>query len=204
MKTVILHGLGQTAEDWIGVIGQLQSADVECPALFLTGPAEIVYSRLLDELERKYGSNAEPICFCGLSLGAVLAVDFAIRHKEKVASLVLIAAQYKVSRPLIDFQNLMFRLMPQKAFRGIGLSKDDVIKLTRSMRSLDFTPQLKEIVCPVTLLCGERDKANRKASKELSALLPQAELYLIPNAGHELNKDAPEALAGILQKSIGG
>lgn len=199
MKTVILHGLGQTAKDWKEVIGHTPFTDIDCPDLFSAGNTEIIYTRLMDELERRYADSAESLCICGLSLGAVLAVDFAIRHKDKVASLVLIAPQYRVSRPLIDFQNLMFRLMPPKAFREIGLSKDDAIRLTRSMRSLDFTPRLKEIMCPVTILCGERDKVNRKASKELGALLPQAVFYLIPNAGHEMNKDAPGVVAGILQ-----
>ena len=34
MKTVFLHGLGQTAQDWKEVVQQLSISDVDCPELF--------------------------------------------------------------------------------------------------------------------------------------------------------------------------
>ena len=72
------------------------------------------------------------------------------------------------------------------------------IKLAHSMRSLDFTSQLNNIRCPVTILCGKKDTANLKASKRLKELLPKATLHIVPNAGHELNKYAPNTIAEIL------
>ncbi len=149
-------------------------------------------------LERQYSDATEPLYICGLSLGALLALDFTIRHGDKVASLVLIGAQYKVPTLLIDFQNLLFRCMPAKSFYNMGLSKSDTIKLSHSMRSLDFTSQLSKITCPVTVLCGEKDRANLKASKKLNELLSQATLQIVSGAGHEINKDAPEVIAAIL------
>ena len=88
--------------------------------------------------------------------------------------------------------------MPGKNFVNMGLSKSDTIKLSHSMRSLDFTSQLKGIICPVTIVCGEKDSANLKASKKLNELLPYATLQIVPGVGHEINKDAPEAIAAIL------
>ena len=88
--------------------------------------------------------------------------------------------------------------MPGKSFDGMGLSKSDTIKLSHSMRSLDFTSQLNRVTCPVTIVCGEKDSANLKASKKLNELLPHATLKIVPGAGHEINKDAPEAIASIL------
>ncbi len=67
-------------------------------------------------------------------------------------------------------------------------------------KRLNFTCELKNIKCPVTILCGEKDRANRKAAKQLQKLLPQAELHLIPGAGHELNRNAPEAIVRILTR----
>lgn len=52
--------------------------------------------------------------------------------------------------------------------------------------------------CPVAVLCGEKDGANLKASKELGARLPNAALQIVPGAGHAVNKDAPEAIAAAL------
>ena len=198
MKTVLLHGLGQTAQDWKEVVQQLSISDVDCPELFSSAEDEISYSKILGDLEQRYSEVKEPLRICGLSLGALLAIDFAIRHEEKVASMVLIGAQYKVPSLLIDFQNLIFRCMPNKAFESMGLSKSSTIKLAHSMRSLDFTSQLDNIHCPVTILCGKKDTANLKASKRLKELLPQATLHIVPNAGHELNKYAPNTIAEIL------
>ena len=115
MKTVFLHGLGQTAQDWKEVAQQLSISDVDCPGLFSSTEDEISYSQILGDLEQRYSEVKEPLRICGLSLGALLAIDFAIRHEEKVDSLVLIGAQYKVPSLLIDFQNLIFRCMPNKA-----------------------------------------------------------------------------------------
>ena len=198
MKTILLHGLGQTAQDWKEVVCQLSSSNVECPELFSSMENEISYPQILGDLERRYSNAKEPLRICGLSLGALLAIDFAIRHGDKVASLVLIGTQYKVPSLLIDFQNLIFRCMPNKAFESMGLSKSNTIKLAHSMRALDFTAQLSGIICPVNILCGEKDSANLKASKKLNEILPKATLQIVPGAGHEINKDAPEAIAAIL------
>ena len=188
MKTVLLHGLGQTAQDWKEVVRQLSTSNVDCPELFSVTGNEISYSRLLDNLERQYSNATEPLRICGLSLGALLALDFTIRHADKVASLILIGAQYKVPTFLIDFQNFLFRCMPSKSFDSMGLSKSDTI----------FTPQLNRVTCPVTILCGEKDSANIKASKQLNELLPYATLQIVPGAGHEINKDAPKTVADVL------
>ena len=200
MKTVLLHGLGQTAQDWKEVVRQLSTSNVDCPELFSVTGNEISYSRLLDNLERQYSNATEPLRICGLSLGALLALDLTIRHGDNVALLVLIGAQYKVPTFLIDFQNLLFRCMPGKRFDSMGLSKSGVIRLSHSMRSLDFTSQVSRVTCPVTVLCGEKDSVNLKASKKLSELLPRATLQIVPGAGHEMNKDAPEIIAAVLNK----
>ena len=160
MKTIFLHGLGQTAQDWEEVIRQTALSEVDCPELFSLSEGEITYFGIRNGLEKRYADITEPFCICGLSLGALLALDYAIRHNEQVAALVLIGVQYKVPSLLIDFQNLIFRCMPNKTFDDMGMSKNDVIRLAHSMRSLDFRSGLKDIKCPVTILCGEKDKAN--------------------------------------------
>ena len=43
MKTVFLHGLGQTAQDWKEVVQQLSISDVDCPELFSSTEDEISY-----------------------------------------------------------------------------------------------------------------------------------------------------------------
>lgn len=200
MKTIFLHGLGQTAQNWEEVIRQTALSEVDCPELFSLSEGEITYFGIRNGLEKRYADITEPFCICGLSLGALLALDYAIRHNEQVAALVLIGVQYKIPSLLIDFQNLIFRCMPNKTFDDMGMSKNDVIRLAHSMRSLDFRSGLKDIKCPVTILCGEKDRANLKASRQLAELLSQSKLRIVPGAAHELNKCAPEAIADVWKK----
>ena len=200
MKTIFLHGLGQTAQDWEEEIRQTARSEVDCPELWSWSEGEITYFGIRNGLEKRYADITEPFCICGLSLGALLALDYAIRHNEQVAALVLIGVQYKVPSLLIDFQNLIFRCMPNKTFDDMGMSKNDVIRLAHSMRSLDFRSGLKDIKCPVTILCGEKDRANLKASRQLAELLSQSKLRIVPGAAHELNKCAPEAIADVWKK----
>lgn len=201
MKTVFLHGLGQTPRDWDAVTGQVPSLEIDCPDLFSakeTGP--LTYPNLLAQLETRYAETAEPLQLCGLSLGAVLALAYTIRHPDQVTALVLIAGQFRSPTLLIDLQNLIFRCLPAKMFQEMGMSRDDIIQLTRSMRGLDFSKSLHRVTCPVTVVCGERDRANRNASKRLAALLPQGTLYLVPGAGHEVNRDRPSAIVELFNQ----
>lgn len=196
MKTILLHGLGQTSRSWEGV-QRLLDQDADAPELF-DGAAS--YEEMLQRLEEEYGSSKEPLCLCGVSLGAILALDYAIRHEEQVKSLILVGVQYQVPTLLIDFQNFLFRWMPQRAFASTGVSKEQMMTLSRSLRKLDFRPQLHHIHCQVLIVCGEKDFANRKAAKQLKEILPWAELCWVPAVGHEVNKLAPEVLAALLNK----
>lgn len=198
-ETVFWHGLGQSAGDWKETIRLSSCPEADCPELFSLGENGCIYTEILQGLEKRYAEEKEPFRICGLSLGGILAIDYAIRHRSKVSSLILIGVQYKVPTLLIDFQNILFACMPGKAFEGTGLSKGNMIKLARSMRSLDFTGRLREITCPVDVVCGEKDTANLKAAKGLKEKLPQAQLHIVPGVGHEVNTCAPEAIAAILR-----
>lgn len=197
MRTVFLHGLGQNPKDWENII-RLTFGNSECPELFSYQGNDITYSSILQSLESRYANASEPFRICGISLGGMLAMDYAIRHIDQISSLVLIGVQYKVPWLLLDFQNVLFHLLPGNAFANTGLSKYQMLKLTHSMRCLDISDDLNKIICPVTIVCGKNDKANLKATKSLNKLLPQSTLNLISHAGHEINKDAPEALSDIL------
>ena len=92
----------------------------------------------------------------------------------------------------------MFRFLPSSAFPQGGLHKEQLIRLCATMGELDFRGSLSEITCPTLVLCGQRDTANQKAARELAALVKDAQLHIIPGAGHEVNLDAPEKLSELL------
>lgn len=199
MKIVFLHGLGQRAADWDQVASQFSNTD--CPELFEIAGEKLNYSAILSSLEERYEYEKEPLCLCGLSLGGMLALDYSLRHGDRVAAMVLLGARDRAPRLLMDIQDLLFRCMPDKAFASTGMKKEQVRDLTRSMKNLDFTDRLSTIHCPVTVACGEKDSPNLAAARRLAKYLPNARLYVVPHAGHELNADAPDTVAEIVRES---
>lgn len=200
MKYIFLHGLGQSAHAWKAVAEGLCLKDTETPDIFTLSEDKLTYSSLYTAFEQYLSTFKEPLCLCGLSLGAVLALDYKIHHIEKVSALILAAPQYRVPTRLIDLQSFIFRLMPEKSFEAAGISKSDMITLTISMRKLDFSDKLHKVNCPTLLLCGEKDRANIKAASKLVHLLPDGTLCIIPGAGHEINISAPEACIETIRK----
>lgn len=59
------------------------------------------------------------------------------------------------------------------------------------MAELNFKNELKKISCPVLIVCGDKDKINKRASLELQQQIENAEIVIIENAGHEVNTDRP-------------
>lgn len=200
MKHMYIHGLGQTPSDWEETISNIYDNERSlCPNLVeLIRDKEVSYGNLYKAFSDLCYEIKEPINLCGLSLGGVLALNYAIEHQEKVNSLVLIAVQYKMPENLLRFQNIIFRFMPQSMFRQMGFEKADFIKLCKTMMELDFSSSLKNISCPVLVVCGEKDKANKKAATELADIIENARLHIIKSSGHEVNIDAPDKLAELL------
>lgn len=196
MKTILLHGLGQTSSSWNHTIDAMgKNADVLCPNLFdLLDDKEICYPALYHAFSKYCNQFSEPLNICGLSLGGILALQYGIENPDKTNAMVLIATQYTMPKMLLKLQNVLFRFMPKSTFQSMGLEKSDFICLSKSMINLDFQNQLKNISCPVLVICGEKDSANKQASQKLQAQLSKAELRIIKNAGHEVNIDSPKDL----------
>lgn len=202
MKYLYLHGLGQNADSWNGVIGATEAADchvcLDLPEM-VRGRA-VTYANLYAAFSEICDAEKEAIVLCGLSLGSVLALHYAIDHPQKVKALVLIAAQYKMPAGLLKVQNLLFRFMPQSAFQQNGFGKADFISLCSTMAELDFRDSLNRVSCPVLVVCGEKDKANKKASIELADILKTSQFREILKTGHEVNLESPELLKAVLQE----
>ncbi len=201
MTRVFLHGLGQIPGSWEKTVGLLGGAEsCICPDLTKTRGKPLTYRGIYSKLCETLGGLEGPLELCGLSLGGVLALNYAADCPEKVGSLVLIAAQYKMPKKLLKFQDFLFKLTPERAFSGAGFSKADAISLCKTMSELDFTESLGKIECPALIICGEKDRANRKAAEEMSEKIRNGRLVTVKNAGHEINVEAPEELAEIIRK----
>lgn len=197
MKKVYVHGLGQTSASWDQVVSQLAASDDRvCINLAdLLHGKEVNYSNLYNAFAALCNSYGGQIDLCGLSLGGVLSLNYAIDYPQKVHSMILIAAQYKMPKRLLQFQNMVFRFMPNSMFKQMGFDKSDFIRLCKTMAELDFSKSLAAVSCRTLVICGEKDSANLRASTKLADYMSNAELHTIGGAGHELNTEAPEILA---------
>ncbi|MBE6901901.1 MAG: alpha/beta hydrolase [Ruminococcaceae bacterium] len=200
MQLIMLHGMGQSASSWDKTTALL-SPDINavCPELsefFIRG--ECNYSAMYSAFCKYLDCFERPLNLCGLSLGAVLALNYAADHPQDVGSLILFAPQFDMPKALLKFQNVVFKFMPNKMFADIGFTKKDFISLTNSMADIDLSDRLSAINCPVLIACGEKDKTNIKAARQLTEKLSSAEFTLVSGAGHEVNTDAPEKLAKLL------
>ena len=203
MYTIFIHGLGQTPSSWDQVISFLEVEQIGCPDLFSFAKGRATTYENMYQAFRNYCSCFdEPLGLCGISLGAVLALNYTLEFPQKVASLVLIAPQFKTPQLLLRFQTALFRIMPDSVFRETGIDKESIILLQKSMLKLNFTPMLNKITCPTLIICGQNDKINQKAAKELAGQLSNARFELIENAGHEVNIDTPKELAEILNSNF--
>lgn len=200
MQIIFIHGLGQTPSSWDKTVSCLsEQITAQCPDLSsLLNDAESTYENLYRVFAAYCDEFPEPIDLCGLSLGAVLALNYAIDNPQKVGTLILIAPQYKMPKALLKCQNFIFKFMPKSTFENIGANKQDFINLTNSMADLDFSGDLKKVVCPALILCGEKDRANMKAAKSLAEIIQNAEFRLVEKSGHEVNVDEPKGLAEII------
>ena len=196
-KVILIHGSGHKASSWQKTISFLDhQEDILCPELsaILNG-REASFPNLRAAFAQYCAQTGGPVHLCGLSLGGILALDYALDHPENVKTLVLIGTPHKVPKFAFALQNVVFRLLPKSTFTSMAFDKKNTFALGNSMKDLDFSGRVEEIRCPALILCGEKDSANLKSAHFLAEHIPDAELQVLENTGHVVNEESPKVLA---------
>ena len=199
---IFVHGSGHKAASWDKIISYMgDNEDIVCPNLssILEGK-EASYENLYAAFVKYCNEIDGQIHLCGLSLGGILALNFALDFPQKVKTLVLIGTPYKVPKVAFSFQNIIFRFLPKSIFETMAFDKKNTFALGDTMKNLDFSDRVKNIKCPTLILCGKKDSANMKSADYLSQSIRSAELKIIENTGHVVNEENPKALADILNE----
>ena len=199
---IFVHGSGHKATSWEKTISYMtNNEDIVCPNLssILEGK-EASYENLYSSFVKYCNEFDGQIHLCGLSLGGILALNFALDFPQKVKTLVLIGTPYKVPKVAFSFQNIIFRFLPKSIFETKAFDKKNTFALGDTMKNLDFSDRVKNIKCPTLILCGKKDSANMKSADYLSQSIRSAELKIIENTGHVVNEENPKALADILNE----
>ena len=199
---IFVHGSGHKATSWEKTISYMtNNEDIVCPNLssILEGK-EASYENLYSSFVKYCNEFDGQIHLCGLSLGGILALNFALDFPQKVKTLVLIGTPYKVPKVAFSFQNISFRFLPKSIFETMAFDKKNTFALGDTMKNLDFSDRVKNIKCPTLILCGKKDSANMKSADYLSQSIRSAEWKIIENTGHVVNEENPKALADILNE----
>lgn len=197
-----LHGSGHKANSWDKTISYMPGdKDIVCPNLssILKGKAA-TYENLYSAFAKYCNGFEGQIHLCGLSLGGILALNFALDFPQKLKTLVLIGTPYKVPKAAFGLQNVVFRFLPKSIFDTMAFDKKDTFALGNTMKNLDFSDAVKNVQCPTLILCGEKDGANMKSAHYLAQNIRGAKLKILENAGHVVNEENPKALAEILSE----
>ena len=202
MINILVHGLGQTDKSWDKVKGILNqdNINVETPNLFeIAKNYQLTYENVFTVFVDYCNSFSDKLNLVGLSLGGILAIDYAILHPEKVNSITLCGVPYEMPKKLLKIQNFIFKLMPKRTFENMGVSKENFIQLTNSMAELNIKEKISKLKCHTLVICGEKDSANIESANKLNENIKNSELKIIKNAEHEVNIDAPEKFAEIIK-----
>lgn len=201
MKNILIHGLGQNETNWDMVETELNIHNIKAEKQNLYSmikDTKINYSTLYKKFVEYCNSFNEQLNLCGLSLGGILALDYAKEFPEKVNSLILIGTPYKIPKFLFKLQGIIFHIMPKSTFEKIGCTKRDFMSLVSSMSDLDIGTNLDKIDCKTLVLCGIKDNQNIENAKLLNKNIKNSCFKIISNASHEVNVDNPKELSNII------
>lgn len=157
----------------------------------------------------------------GLSMGAGVALRFAVAHPERVRGLVLaafppgrgagfaaVAEEFAaaIEHDGLDAAGARFAWGPDSgldpsAARLVrqGFLEHSPQALAHTLRHLiateppvaELVPTLARIEQPALVIVGADDRISLDASKTVAAALPAAKLVIVPGAGHVVNLASP-------------
>jgi pimeloyl-ACP methyl ester carboxylesterase len=227
---VFLHGLGMDnmASFYYTVAGAVAKTGAEAVLYDLRGHGDSERPRtgytmedsvadltgLLDAL-----GMTGPVHLIGNSYGGTIALDFAVEHPARVASIVLIEAHFNVEGWAEQIAAERERVAQVVAEMGeenlqawIRRFGRKVVRMMDALTDLanhtSFYPdltkarpipadRLRALSCPIRAVYGERSDVPNYA-KQLHDLLPHASLTVVPGVGHSVLMDATPAVREIV------
>lgn len=174
------------------------------------------------------GAGAARAVVGGLSMGAGVALRFALAQPQRVRGLVLaafpaggghgIAAHALAFARALDAEGVAAAGERFVWGKGSGLNERDAAlirqgflehrphALAHVLRELiavqpsveEMAPELHHLETPTLVIAGANDAPSVAASRALAAALPRARLVIVPNAGHVVNLAQPAAFDAAL------
>lgn len=176
------------------------------------------------------GLGIQSAVVCGLSVGGVIAQRFAVDFPDRVRALVLCdtgarigtVASWQERVDLVKQKGLgtlvdismtrwfteSFRQNHADQVRGYAnmvarTNPEGYIGVCCALRDADLIQPSASIRCPTLVLCGDQDIATPpEMARQLSGIIPNARLSIIPNAAHISSVEQPEFMAEQIKKFL--
>ncbi len=160
----------------------------------------------------------------GFSMGGYVAREIVRFAPERVQSLALVATSSRADLPIqVEQRTKAARATPLGPFRGLGraaiaqslhpdnaanealvsqvramgerLGREVFVRQSLIVRDAD-TGRLSDIQCPTLVVAAAEDQLRGpQEARELADGIPGAQLVTVPNAGHLIPLEQPQALA---------
>ncbi|CAI0463120.1 unnamed protein product [Linum tenue] len=210
---VLLHGFDSSCLEWRYTLPRLEEAGLEAWAVDVLGwgfsdleklpPCNVQTKREhLYQLWKTY--IRKPVILVGPSLGAAIAIDFAVQYPEAVEKLVLIDASVYV-----EGTGSMATLPKAVAYAGIGRLHcmydwwADATVNFMSSGGYDVACLIPKINQKTLIIWGEDDKIiSSKLGVRLHCELPNAIIRQIPNCGHIPHVEKPDSVARLIKEFV--
>jgi 3-oxoadipate enol-lactonase len=188
---------------------------------------------LADDLRALLGHlDIQRLHFVGLSMGGMIGQTFALKYPGLFSSLTLAdttsryptealptwqervgIVQAQGMAPLVQatlerwFTEPFRKNRPdevRKIAEGIAATPPaGYAGCCHAIPQINVTARLKEIECPVLVICGDKDPATPPAmAREMHEAAPGSKLVLIPEAAHLANLEQPEAFNRALENFL--
>jgi pimeloyl-ACP methyl ester carboxylesterase len=215
---IVLHGsLGSTA-DWAQVAPELAKSyrvivvDSRGRGRSTDDITPLIYHQMMsDTLLLMDALGITRTHLLGWSDGAIIGLDMAIHHPERLASLVSYGGQYNVEAGTQFFDDFV-RVMTiadmkewADGYRAVSPQPDRAELELEKVRSMllylpDYSKkQLKDISVPVLVLDGANEEIVEPThARELSKLIPGSKLVIMPGTGHFAPYEQPAEFTRIV------
>lgn len=220
-STLFIHGAGGTHRHWGHQVARLSGTNLyalDFPGHGRSGGQARTsitgYAQFLSDFLEALGSTRATLV--GHSMGGAIAQDLALNHASQVARLILVGTGAKLrvlptilEGLLSEFEStvdliLRYAYSENAPEELVELGRRESLANTPEVLYRDFVAcdnfdvrdRLSEIRCPTLLICGEEDQLTPpRYSQYLQEQITDAQLTIIPNAGHMVMLEQPEEVS---------
>lgn len=214
---VVLHGAYMNIDAMGGIIPRLaetrQVIAVELQGHGRTNDVEgrpFTYEQFADDVAAFMDViGVEQADVFGFSMGASTAIQFALRHPERVNKLIVVSGTYNSSGATPDLLPMLQSMTPEMfigtpieaEYRRLAPNPDGFATLVQKLIDLDVTPQdwspeaIQALTSPTLVIVGDSDSVQPEHAVSLFRLrgggvngdmagLPSAQLAILPGTTH--------------------